>query len=314
MRLQPDSPETLAAALRDAPGGSRVESIDLSRLARVLEHTPEDLTVTVEAGCTLADLQRTLAARGQWLPIDPPHPGRLTIGALLDTNASGPRRCGHGTIRAHLIGLRAALADGRLIRSGGKVVKNVAGYDLLKLFVGARGTLGVIVEATFKLLPRPEAEAFVQHPCASLDEAGTLLDQLFESELTPTVLDLHQLHPGGAPTLVLGVAGPREAVEWQLAEAARLGLTQPGRLDYEETFHATGQPAPRACSVAPSRLIGTLRTLGDTAWVARAANGLLLHRSPAPPPAPAPDPAVLELSRRLKDTFDPRRLFPELTP
>lgn len=314
MRLQPETPESLAAALRSAPPGTRVEAVDLSRLDRILEHTPEDLTVTVEAGCTLAALQQALATRGQWLPIDPPHPAQLTLGALLDANASGPRRCGHGTIRAHLIGLRVALPDGRLIRSGGKVVKNVAGYDLLKLFVGARGTLGIIVEATFKLLPRPEAEAFVECECASLDEAGALLGRLRESELTPTVLDLHRLDPGASPVLVLGVAGPREDVDWQLAQAARLGLRQPGCLGHEDRFHEPGLPVAQACSVAPSRLMETLPTLGDTAWVARAANGLILHRSPAPTPGPAPDPAVRELSRRLKATFDPRGLFPDLTP
>src|SRR6185503_10819360 len=160
MKLCPSSAEELARSLRDASqAASRIERIDLSALSRILEHAPEDMTVTVEAGATLASLQRALASRGQWLPVDPPHPERLTLAGLLDTNASGPRRAGFGTIRDYVIGLRVALADGRLIRSGGKVVKNVAGYDLMKLFIGARGTLGVIVEVTFKLLPLPEAEA-----------------------------------------------------------------------------------------------------------------------------------------------------------
>ncbi|MFM1770163.1 MAG: hypothetical protein RJA22_2692 [Verrucomicrobiota bacterium] len=313
MTLHPDSAEALASQVRATPPGTRLASVRLDRLARVLEHSPEDLTVTAEAGCTLAALQAALASRGQWLPIDPPRPEQLTLAALLDTNASGPRRCGHGTIREHLIGLRVVLPDGRLIRSGGKVVKNVAGYDLLKLFVGARGSLGLIVEATFKLLPLPEAEAFVQRPCASLDEAEARLADLLDSPLTPTVLDLHQAGPGQPPTLVLGVSGPREAVDWQLAQAARLGFTEPGSLDHETRFHDPAQAAPQSCSVAPSRLIATLRALGPAPFVARAANGLILHRQPGQRPAANPDPAVAALSRRLKEIFDPHGLLPALT-
>ncbi|HEU0011349.1 MAG TPA: FAD-binding oxidoreductase [Verrucomicrobiae bacterium] len=196
MNLRPASVEELARSLREASQSTtRIGSVDLSSLSCILEHTPEDMTVTVEAGATLANLQRTLAARGQWLPIDPPRPGRLTLAAMLDSNASGPRRAGFGTIRDYLIGLRVALADGRLVRSGGKVVKNVAGYDLMKLFIGARGTLGVIVEATFKLLPLPGAEFFVQARCESLESAERLIAAVLDSELTPTVFDLHNLDP-----------------------------------------------------------------------------------------------------------------------
>jgi len=197
MNLRPASAEELARSLREASqSATRVERVELSALSRILEHTPEDMTVTVEAGATLAALQSALAARGQWLPIDPPHPESLTLAALLDTNASGPRRAGFGTIRDYVIGLRVALADGRLIRSGGKVVKNVAGYDLMKLFIGARGTLGVIVEATFKLLPLPEAEAIVQSRCSTLEGAEKLITAVLDSELTPTVFDLHNIEAG----------------------------------------------------------------------------------------------------------------------
>src|SRR5206468_10390855 len=122
-------------------------------------HAPEGRTVTGKSGVTLRVLRAELAKRGQWLPIDPPRPERLTIRELLEENASGPRRFGWGTIRDYLIGIRVALADGRMIKSGGKAVKNVAGYDLAKVFIGSRGTLGVAAVATFKLRPLPEAEA-----------------------------------------------------------------------------------------------------------------------------------------------------------
>ena len=134
---------------------------NLQPLSRVIEHTPEDMTVTVETGLTLSALQERLKQRGQWLPIDPPNPDAASIADILNANASGPRRFGYGTIREHLLGIKVVLADGRVIQNGGKVVKNVAGYDLCKLFVGSRGSLGVIVEATFKVRPLPEAEQFV---------------------------------------------------------------------------------------------------------------------------------------------------------
>jgi len=105
--------------------------------------------------------------------------------------ASGPRRFGYGTIRDYLIGLKVVLADGTLISSGGKVVKNVAGYDLTKLFIGSHGSLGVIVEATFKLRPLPELEKFVQAKCDSLEKADAFIEAVLNSELTPIVVDLH---------------------------------------------------------------------------------------------------------------------------
>jgi glycolate oxidase FAD binding subunit len=134
-------------------------TLSLARLNHILEHEPADLTATVEAGCTLAAIQRRLAAGGQWLPLDPPRAEVATIGGILATSASGPCRQAYGSARDLVIGLQIATADGRLTRAGGKVVKNVAGYDLCKLHVGSLGTLGIIVEATFKVAPLPKAEA-----------------------------------------------------------------------------------------------------------------------------------------------------------
>src|SRR6266496_2771433 len=147
--LQPATIEELTSALTEASAqGQRGISVKLDALNRVLGYNPADMTVTVQTGIRLAALQERLRQSGQWLPIDPPNPGDVSIADILNLNLSGPRRYAHGTIREHLLGLTAALADGRLIHSGGKVVKNVAGYDLCKLFVGSRGSLGVIVEAT----------------------------------------------------------------------------------------------------------------------------------------------------------------------
>jgi len=132
--------------------------LSLQGLNRIVAHEPGDLTVTVQAGATLADVQKTLARHGQFLPLDPQDAdGPATIGGILATNAWGPARGGYGTVRDWLIGLSLVDAAGRLVKGGGKVVKNVTGYDLPKLHVGALGTLGVLVEATFKVAPLPEA-------------------------------------------------------------------------------------------------------------------------------------------------------------
>ena len=122
---------------------------------------PGDLTITVEAGATLAEVQAALAPHGLFLPIDAPYPDRATIGGILAVNAFGASRLGYGTARDWLIGLTVVDAAGRLTKGGGKVVKNVTGYDLPKLHLGALGTLGILAEATFKVAPLPEAERTV---------------------------------------------------------------------------------------------------------------------------------------------------------
>ncbi len=311
MTLQPANLAELTRAVSAAGlRGEAVTAVDLRTLDRVTEYTPEDMTVTVEAGLTLADLQARLAQGGQWLPIDPPNPKHLTIASLLETDASGPRRLGYGTIREHLIGLRAVLPDGRLIKSGGKVVKNVAGYDLLKLFVGSHGSLGVIVEATFKLRPRPEAERFVRANCSSVTDADALLQSVSDSALTPVVMDWHNLDTSHA--VILGFAGSTAEVEWQINLAGQLGIQETGTLDHEVHFwEATAAIPPRKISVLPSRLNEVILQLGATPFVARAGNGVLWHRSdPQPEPAPALIPA--RLTRRVKAEFDPQNIFPEL--
>jgi glycolate oxidase FAD binding subunit len=127
-------------------------------LNRILEYEPADLTATVESGMRLSDLQAAMRENGQWLPIDAPVSSEATIGGVLATNASGPRRLKEGGPRDLVIGTRMANVDGALTRAGGKVVKNVTGYDLNKLHIGALGTLGVMVEVSFKVAPLPESD------------------------------------------------------------------------------------------------------------------------------------------------------------
>jgi glycolate oxidase FAD binding subunit len=130
--------------------------LELTRLNRVLEHPWQDLTCTVQAGCTWQQLQQTLAKHGQFVALDPLWPERATVGGILATNDSGSLRHRYGSLRDLVIGMTLVLADGTIARSGGKVVKNVAGYDLCKLVTGSLGTLAVITEATFRLHPLPQ--------------------------------------------------------------------------------------------------------------------------------------------------------------
>jgi glycolate oxidase FAD binding subunit len=312
--------------------GKKISGFDLSALNRLLDHKAEDMTCRVEAGMTLAPLQKALATRGQWLPVDPPGADQLTIGSLLATNSSGPRRFGYGTVRDYVIGLTAVLADGRIIHSGGNVVKNVAGYDLMKLFIGSRGSLGVIVEAIFKLRPLPEGETFVEAECASLEVADKLIEAVLESELTPTVLDLHKLAPGapaslpanfssnstpaGMPalpvTLVLGFSGTRDEVDWQLGKAAEIGIRTPSSLDYAKVMNDPAYSFVRV-SVLPSKMIETLRRLDSTPFIARAGNGIIYHVGARKQLSDSnPQPGVRTLEQRLKAEFDPKKILPEV--
>jgi glycolate dehydrogenase FAD-binding subunit len=163
--------------------------LSTARLNRVLDHAWADMTVIVEAGCTVADLQKTLAQHGQRLALDPLWPERATIGGILSTNDSGSLRVRYGSLRDLIIGITVALPDGTLAMSGGRVVKNVAGYDLMKLFTGALGTLGVIVQAIFRLHPLPRESRSLSFS-GTPESLNQLLLAIQASKLTFTGLQL----------------------------------------------------------------------------------------------------------------------------
>jgi glycolate oxidase FAD binding subunit len=183
----------------------------LDRLARVVDHQPGDMTVTVQAGCPLAALDATLAARGQWLPLDPARARRTTVGGLLAANLSGPLRATQGTARDLLLGIRVVGGGGALVSGGGRVVKNVAGYDLPKLHVGALGTLGVIVEATFKVRPRPPREEALAVVCRDAADAAALASALLDVDVPPLWVEIEG-GPDGRVAVALGLAGIDEEV------------------------------------------------------------------------------------------------------
>ena len=203
-------------------------ALSLARLGRIVEHEPADMTVTVETGVQLDTLNAQLAQHGQFLPLDPPCGASATVGGVLAANTSGPRRHAFGTARDWLIGTRVVHPDGTVSKSGGRVVKNVTGYDMHKLYVGSLGTLGVIAEATFKLAPLPRAQwtlaaAFesAQAACVFVLTAHDAGMALHAAEvLSPAAA---QAAAGAPHWLVLArVAGGPDAVERSLRDMRRL--------------------------------------------------------------------------------------------
>jgi glycolate oxidase subunit GlcD len=205
--------------------------VQTTRMARVVEHEPADLVATAEAGLSLADFNREVGRAGQWLPLDSPGASRATLGGVAATGLGGPQAFGYGPPRSHVLGMRVALADGRLVHVGGRVVKNVAGYDLCKLFVGSHGTLALILELTFKLRPRPAREATLVAHSFNLDSLYGAARALVNAQLLPSAVEL--LSPRMAQTLGLSAddeaffliarfAGTTEAVEYQLARGSEL--------------------------------------------------------------------------------------------
>jgi len=176
--------------------------VSLEHLNRLVEHDDANLTATVQAGMCVAPLQDLLAARRQFLAIDPPDPRHATIGGTVAANINGPRRLAYGGVRDLVIGMKMVLASGEQIKAGGKVVKNVAGYDMCKLFVGSLGTLGIITEVTFKMAPLPETFGTIMAR-GSLAQAAQLIDALLASTLTPAAVTV----VGGGVATAAGRSG-----------------------------------------------------------------------------------------------------------
>jgi glycolate oxidase subunit GlcD len=179
--------------------------VSTARLNHIIEHEPADLIAVAQAGVKLTDFNSKLSENGQWLPLDPPDDGRATLGGVVATGIGGAQQFGYGRPRGMVIGMKVVLADGSVIRTGGRVVKNVAGYDLSKLFTGSHGSLGIITELNFKLRPRPEREATVMIRGEVLD----LLDKarsIVSARLFPVAVEI--VSPAFAKLLGIGAAEP----------------------------------------------------------------------------------------------------------
>jgi glycolate oxidase FAD binding subunit len=256
--LAPTTPAELAEALRSAAARGRtialagnsskrrmagpIEPADTAiatyALRRVIEYEPRDLTISVEAGLPWSDLTRILAVNRQMIPLDPPFGDHATVGGVMACNSSGPRRLLYGTARDLVIGMRFATLEGKLVQSGGMVVKNVAGLDMAKLMIGSFGTLAAMAVVNFKLQPAPETERSFLLPFDSLSGALAASSQILGSVLQPAAIDL--LNPAA------GTAFGQRA--WLLAVRAGGSAASVDRYHYELAHIAGRLAAENPCS------------------------------------------------------------------
>jgi len=251
MTVCPTSCEELAEALRDASSrgrtitvlgrnskhamaGPMLESevtISTARLNRILQYEPRDLTISVEAGIPYSQLSRTLAENGQMIPLDPPFAEGCTIGGVVAANVSGPRRRVYGTARDMVIGMKFVTVEGKIVQSGGMVVKNVAGLDMAKMMIGSFGTLAAIAVINFKLSPiPPQTRTFVQQ-FVNVQNAIGARNEIHKGVLQPIALDL--VKENGTYRLLAQGAGNRAVLERygrELKQAESLGGDQEERV------------------------------------------------------------------------------------
>jgi glycolate oxidase FAD binding subunit len=254
----PGSTEEAAAVMRVAAGhdlavvvrggGSRLGwgtpparcdlVIDMSRMAEVAEHTAGDLVARVQAGARMGDVAAVLGQAGQEIALDVP--AGATVGGVVASGLAGPRRLRYGTPRDLLIGITIVRADGTVAKSGGKVVKNVAGYDLGKLFAGSAGTLGLITEATFRLHPLPAARAYVTAEYVAVSVACDAVAVAANSPLVSSAVELSRPEPGGPVRVAVLIEGSADGVK---ARSARMAdLLGPGSVSAEPPAWWPGPP------------------------------------------------------------------------
>jgi glycolate oxidase FAD binding subunit len=267
------------------------DDIETAGLDRILEHEAGDLTCTVESGVRLSVLQRALGEHGQRLSLDPPCDP--TIGALLAENLSGPLRHRYGAPRDLVLGVTVVLADGTIANAGGKVVKNVAGYDLARLVCGSRGRLALIARVSFRLHPLPRAARTL---VVETDSAARVVSGLLRSQLQPSALDV--LHPGRVAVLF---EGAQQAVGSQLAAAAKLvggAAAEAGVWDESRSRQAAALGRLR---FDPGSLAETLAGLPEA--VVRPASGVVY--TPSSPEPQGADAGVRRLLDRIERELDP---------
>jgi len=246
--------------------GNQADQCDLiistRRMTRLIRHEPADLVATAEAGLTLTAFQKQLGVAGQWLPVDPPDDGRVTLGGVVATGLGGPHSYGFGSPRSFVIGMKVVLADGRGIKAGGSVVKNVAGYDLCKLFTGSYGTLGLITELTFKLRPLPAESRTVVASGSLISLIAT--GRKIYSQHSPVALELIsrrlakdlQITSEGQCALMMRFVGSSRSVIAQTAQALKLLRDDGNRC---ETIDEDKQQWSRLSAVS-------LQSAGDLKW------------------------------------------------
>jgi glycolate oxidase FAD binding subunit len=245
--------------------------LSTTRMNEVVEHVPGDQVVRVQSGIRLRDLQERLAGSDQVLGVDPPEEGSgATVGGIVAANSSGPRRYRYGTVRDLIIGITVVLADGTVAKAGGKVVKNVAGYDLAKLFTGSLGTLGVIAECNFRLHPRPEAARTVVVELPDASSAGEASQAILHAQIVPSAVELYW--SGETRLLTVFIESIASGVEAQAETTSHiLGSFGEVRMRSDEEAGSLGPGSPPGTSdevtikisSPPAELTGVLdSTLG----------------------------------------------------
>lgn len=253
------------------PLARRGLAVAMRRIDRIVDHSPSDFVVTVEAGCRFAVLQEELARHRQWLAVEPPDRERATIGGMIATAATSFVAAQHGTLRNHLLGIRVLHADGRFAKAGGRVVKNVAGYDLMKLHHGALGTLGVVAAATFRLRPMPAADLATSTACDDARGVVAFCDALARPGCVPAAgwFVGHLRANALSGELVARFQGARSMV---VDQATGIEAVGGGAAPWRRALLEPTTPAPRALQL--------LAEIGSTATDADAAL-LTLHFAPS---------------------------------
>ncbi len=300
LRIDPNTPEELARTLGEAARAGepiRVEGagtkgrmagplapnarvISTAGLRRVLRYEPRDLTVSVEAGLPWSEFARLLSSNGQMAPLDPPFAGNATVGGVVAANSSGPRRRLYGTARDMVIGMRFATLEGKLIDSGGMVVKNVAGLDMAKLLIGSLGTLAAIVVVNFRVYPRPAAARTFRLRASQCAEATRRRDAILRGPLTPMSVDL--VKDAGGYALLVEAGGSERVLERYSRELAGFETLEAGAA--REVWLEVRQRTPLWLATEPGgavvRVSCTLTEVGPVMErlpalaIARAASGV----------------------------------------
>ena len=284
-------------------------AIDLTSMSRITEYVPADLTIHVEAGVTLAQLQHALLENNQFLPLDPWNGPSATIGGIAAANAQGPFRA-VGTIRDWVIGMKVVEADGRVSKAGGRVVKNVTGYDLQKLYTGSLGTLAVIVEISLKLRAKFARTATAVARLADMESAAACVAAVRKSPLQPVSCEW----TGPANEVWLRFGEDARAVDWQLQNLPRVAdwkvLEGPDEVAAWErlrvTYNALGPVVVRVVGL-PSSVREIIEEYRPAAWVAHALNGIVMMQV-----LPADIPRIREKYRAVieKAPIEVRREIP----
>jgi D-lactate dehydrogenase (cytochrome) len=302
--------------------------INTRRLDQIVEHEPADLVAITQSGVKLTEFNATLRENGQWLPIDPPDDGRATIGGVVATGLGGAQQFGYGRPRGSVIGMKVVLANGDVIRVGGRVVKNVAGYDLCKLFTGSFGSLGIITEVNFKLRPRPEREATIvsSGPIADLiTRARAILDaRLFPVAaeiVSPVFADrLGITTRSTSPVLLVRFAGNEKGVRYQV-EASLAKLEHAELIDNDSKLWQDVAAAglwddyrfSRRAKVLPAELLTfcdhLAPALAESTWQIGALDGRVIIADDS---TSTLDAEPRELMLRVKQQLDPRNVFPNI--